>query len=519
MRQGIILKFICLAFLLCTLGCAHIHPEAPAAAPKQPGPYLNMMLARDAENRGEWQEALKLYSTIDDPFAWLAQARIYFILNQTDTALGFVDRLIESNTYTDEALELRTKLYARKGDWKQAIADTQTLVRKYPDNRQLKLFLANLKIVVSDFAGARNILENLMGSPDDSMVLYTLSKACFGAKDLECAKESLQRVIETSPNFHPAYLDLGKVLELMGQPRQAEDTYLQLLKLDPSSGDGLVALSELYISNKRYTEAIPLVEKLTELHPDVQILRKLILLKLQVGLFNEALKDFDKIEDKTSEDQYYLAITYARLEKFESSLKALDAIPPDSSLGCDAAVLKSSILKDMNRPDESLQVLSSAWEVSSDKEGCSELGFQLATELDSAGRRQEGLEVALKLLDKNPHDPVALNFVGYVWADMGINLDRAYDLIREALEIRPEDPFILDSMSWVLFKKNRGKEALHYMKKALSRMGSDPTINEHMGDILKSLGKKDKALDYYIKSSVLGNNGDAIQNKIDELLE
>ena len=417
-----------------------------------------MMLARDAENRGNWKEALRLYATIDDPYTWLAQARIHFILNQSDSALDYVDRLIEEGTYADKALELRTKIYARKGNWDQAIADTEILVEKYPENPQLKTFLANLKIVVSDFAGAREILEDLLGSQDDSMTLYTLSKACLGAKDFDCAKKALGDVIEMRPNFKPAYLDLGKIHALLGDKQQAEVVYMRLLEIDPSSNDALVALSELYVSQNRYDDAIPLLEKLRKTNiTNVQILRKLIMLKLHVGLFDEALNDLAQIEGKTNEDMYYLAIAYAKLGRFESALEALETIPLNIPLGCEVAVLKSSILKDTGKTDEALDILSAAWEIFYGKKECSEIGYQLATELDNAGRRDEGLDVAMSLLEKNPHDPIALNFVGYVWADEGINLDKAYDMIREALDQRPEDPFILDSMAWILLRRTAQK--------------------------------------------------------------
>jgi len=243
------------------------------------------------------------------------------------------------------------------------------------------------------------------------------------------------------------------------------------------------------------------------------------MLKLQEGLFEEALADLSQIEEKTNDDQYYLAIAYARLGRFESALEALETIPMISPLGCEAAVLKSTILKDTGNMAGALEVLNAAWESFPERADCSEVGYQLATELDNAGRRDEGLDVAMKLLEKNPHDPVALNFAGYVWADEGINLDKAYAMIREALEKRPEDPFILDSMAWVLFKMNRANEALGYMKKALEKLGSDPVIHEHMGDILKSLGKRDEALDYYIKSSILNNTRSGIHEKIDKLLK
>ncbi len=512
-------SIILTALILFVSGCAHVPSEEPPAGADRSKPYLNMMLARTAENNGDWKEALDLYATIDDPFSWLTQARIHFILNQSASAMNFVDKLIQENVYADEALELRTKIYARKGDWEQAIKDTETLTEKYPDNRQLKLFLANLKIVVSDFQGARTILEGLLGTDDDSMILYTLSKACFGMKDLECTQKALKDVISINPKFTPAYIDLAKTNELLGQPEQAEDVYKQLLEIDPYSNDGLIAISEFYISQKDYPEAISTLEKLMRINPHIQIVRKLIILKLQEGLYREALSDFDQIEEKTHEDNYYLAIVYAKLHRYADALQVLKDIPIEGRLGCDVTMLRSSIQKDMGNSKEALEILLSAWEYYGDTEICNDIAYQLATELDFAGRREEALDIAAKLLDRNPHDPLALNFIGYIWADEGKNLDEAYDMIKEALDMRPDDPFILDSMAWVLFRKNMGNQALHYMEKALELLDSDPIMLEHMGDILKSLGRVNEALDYYIKSSILNNKRQGIQEKIDELLE
>ena len=73
-------------------------------AGKPDSPRLTLMLARYEENLGNWNDALDLYAEIDDPIAWFAQARIFYIINKPDLALEFIDRLIESDVYVDEAL-------------------------------------------------------------------------------------------------------------------------------------------------------------------------------------------------------------------------------------------------------------------------------------------------------------------------------------------------------------------------------------------------------------------------------
>ncbi len=509
------------AFCFSIVGCAHVSPDKAAVSPGQTdNPYLQLLLARYEENQGNWSTALDLYAKIKDPFALLAQARIYFILNQPDNALKFVDGLIETGSHVDEALELRTKIYARKGDWQQAIKDTEVLAEKYPDNGQLKLFLANLKIIVSDFKGAEKLLRGLLKNGDDGMILYTLSKACQGSKDYVCAKEALKKVIEQNPKFAPAYLDLGKTYELSKETKQAEATYKKYLELEPYSLEALIALTDLYISTNRYKDAIEQLIKLKQLNDDVQIVRKLVLLNLQEANYEDALANLAAIKEPTIEDSYYLAITYTKLNRFEDALDALSEVPVTSRFGCETAMLRSSILKELGRQEEAINELLSAWDYFSPKTACNEVGYQLATELDTVGRRDEGLDIANKLLSSNPHDPVALNLVGYVLADQGIKLDKAYKMIKEALKARPDDPYILDSMAWVLYRQGKLQKAYEYVKKAVEKLDTDPTIHEHMGDILKSMGKNKKALDYYLKSSALSTKPrDELKEKIHELLK
>lgn len=507
-------------FLAFAAGCAHVPSQEETGGIWGKDPRLLAMLARYEENLGNWNRASEIYAAIDDPFAWFALARISFILNQPDSALDFIDRLIDSETFVDEALELRTKIYARKGDWHQAIQDTETLVERYPDNAQLKLFLANLKIIISDFTGAQEILRGLLGTGDDTMILYTLSKACMGNKDLNCAKDALLQVIELKPRFTPAYLELGKIHELLGEIRQAESVYRQYLEFEPDAMEALLVLSDLYISTNRYEEAIEQMDKLRQLSDDPQILRKLALLQLQEGRYEDALGSITSLKETSPEDAYYLAIAYAKLGRLQEALSELSLITLTSRLGCEAALLRSSILKDLGRHDEVIDELVSAWDYFSPKGGCIEIGYQLATEFDAGGRREEGLEIALKLLESNSHDPVALNFVGYIWADEATNLDQAFEMISEALKQRPDDPYILDSMAWVLYRQNRAKEALRYLQKAVEKLDTDPTIHEHMGDVLQSLGKHDRALDHYLKASSLSRNArDELQEKINELVD
>jgi len=502
-------------------GCTHIPGEITASKDRNiKSPYLNIMLGRYEENQGNWTKALEHYAAINDPFAWLSQARIYFILNQNRNALDIIQRLVDEGTYGDEALELRTKINARNGNWLLAIADTEILIKKNPDNYQLKLFLANLKIIMSDFNGAIEILDDMLEANEDTMVWYTMSKACLGQKDFNCAKDALIKAIEIQPEFTQAYLDLGRTYELLDKRSEAIEVYEELLEFEPFSPEAHIALAEYYISEKQYKDAIVHLKTLLEVKPNMELLRRLVMIELQEGLYTDAIDLLMGIDEITVKDKYYMAIAYTGLERFEDALGMLDEIPKEGTTGCDAILLQSSILKDTGKIPEAIDVLENAWRHYSQKETCNDIGYQLATELDNAGERERALEVALKMYEKDSQDPVVLNFIGYVWADQGINIDRAYVMIQEALKSKPSDVYILDSMAWVLFRMNKPEEALGYMEKAVEQLVDDPIINEHMGDILSSLGRNEEALNYYLKSSVLyKRENKGLEEKINKLLK
>jgi len=116
---------------------------------------------------------------------------------------------------------------------------------------------------------------------------------------------------------------------------------------------------------------------------------------------------------------------------------------------------------------------------------------------EKSGNSEKAIDAMEEVLKVDPEHANALNFIGYTWADKGMNLERAEEMIRKALSKKPDDGYILDSMGWVYFKKNDYKKALEYIQKASEKLPDDPTITEHLGDIYSALGAKEKAQQFY----------------------
>jgi len=99
-----------------------------------------------------------------------------------------------------------------------------------------------------------------------------------------------------------------------------------------------------------------------------------------------------------------------------------------------------------------------------------------------------------KVLELNPENAGALNYLGYMLADRNVRLDEAAQMIRKALEIEPDNGAYLDSMGWLLYRQGKLDEAQNLLQKALDHIGQDPTVHDHLGDVFMKLGKTKEAI-------------------------
>jgi tetratricopeptide (TPR) repeat protein len=94
-----------------------------------------------------------------------------------------------------------------------------------------------------------------------------------------------------------------------------------------------------------------------------------------------------------------------------------------------------------------------------------------------------------KALELQPDQPHVLNYLGYSWVDQGINLDEGMKMIRHAVEQRPDDGYIVDSLGWAYFRIGNYEEAVKNLERAIDLKPEDPTINDHLGDAYWRVGR------------------------------
>jgi len=96
----------------------------------------------------------------------------------------------------------------------------------------------------------------------------------------------------------------------------------------------------------------------------------------------------------------------------------------------------------------------------------------------------------LKALELYPDQPQVLNYLGYSWVDMNMNLERGLEMIKKAVELRPGDGYIVDSLGWAYYRLGRYEEAVTELERAVQLKPDDPVLNDHLGDAYWRVGRK-----------------------------
>jgi tetratricopeptide (TPR) repeat protein len=99
-----------------------------------------------------------------------------------------------------------------------------------------------------------------------------------------------------------------------------------------------------------------------------------------------------------------------------------------------------------------------------------------------------------KALELYPDQPLVLNYLGYSWVDQGLNLEEAFKMLRRAVELRPDDGYIVDSLGWAHFKLGQYAEATDTLEKAINLKPADPVLNDHLGDAYWRVNRRTEAL-------------------------
>lgn len=170
---------------------------------------------------------------------------------------------------------------------------------------------------------------------------------------------------------------------------------------------------------------------------------------------------------------------------------AVDADPND----IDAALALGNIYRNQDRHDEAGEAYTIAARAIADETDADwRIYYFRGISYEQTDRWSEAEADFLRALEINPDQPQVLNYLGYTWVDMGHNLEEALDMIRTAVDLRPNDGYIVDSLGWAYYRLERYEDAVIELERAVERRPEDPVINDHLGDAYWQVGRKREAV-------------------------
>jgi tetratricopeptide (TPR) repeat protein len=113
-------------------------------------------------------------------------------------------------------------------------------------------------------------------------------------------------------------------------------------------------------------------------------------------------------------------------------------------------------------------------------------------------------------LDLEPDQPFVLNYLAYSWIEKKLNLDKAKGMLARAVELRPDDGFIVDSLGWVHYRLGEYQEGVKFLERAVELRPQDPVINDHLGDAYWRVGRYQEARFQWRRSLSLAPEADTI---------
>lgn len=236
----------------------------------------------------------------------------------------------------------------------------------------------------------------------------------------------------------------------------------------------------------------------------------------------------DYLRPKHARTQFALARLHERMEQDEEALVHYDNVPKNDPLYRDARRQSGLTLSRLKRGSEAVKRLNGLLESEpGDLETVSILARVLQAEdnfTDSIAVLTKGLGTISKernihwslyflrgtaydqikqwpkteadmqrALELFPNQPTVLNYLGYSWVDRGLHLDKALEMIRQAVALRPYDGFFVDSLGWAHYRLKQYKDAVTFLERAVELRPEDPTITDHLGDAYWQVGRKNEA--------------------------
>ncbi|HVH89504.1 MAG TPA: tetratricopeptide repeat protein [Terriglobales bacterium] len=359
--------------------------------------------------------------------------------NQIDAALEQYKQVADSDPQDAQAYLRMSEIYRREGKYNEAMATLKKADSLVQDSLEVPYNEALIDEAQGKFDEAIQLLQDLITKNQKPAANYSNSER----------------------NNRSVFLErLGSIYRETGRHQQAIDTFRRMMELgDESAKRGYSQIIDTYRDQKQWNQAVAAAEEAVKALPKENDMRLVLA---------------GQLADNGKADE---GIAMAKAQ--------LKGGPEDR----DVYLALSQIYGRLRRWPEADEALNKAGALSTKPEDKKYDYFLRGSYLERQKRYEAAEEMFRKVLAADPRDAGALNYLGYMFADRGVRLDEALNLIKRAVQEEPQNYAYLDSLGWAYFKLGNYDMAEETLRRAMDHNSSDPTVHDHMGEVYAKTGR------------------------------
>jgi len=500
------------------------HFEAITAAPAT-STDLNLMVThgRTLLRAGRFDEAATILQTVTsqapyaaEPFALLAEAQA-----QQGKLADAAKSLLAAADINPRYFVSLGELYERAERWAAAAGAYGRAVEAIRSpTRELRLRHINALLKTPGGVGAEralNALTPLLASAsDDARLLLLQSTALRLSGDAGKAASVARQVLAQSPNNVAAMSALATALGARYQFREVTEALAPLVAqpaiVRANRGEAVPALLQLSLAYQQlaqYDEALAAVAAARAALPSSEALDVYeVQVLLSARRFDAALAVTDRMKARTPDETQALLLharALAGAGRGSEAVTLLEAAARQHDDDLEVAFGLADAYVAQQQYDRAVKVLARIETSGADDD---RLLLRLVSVYESAGRLDEAERRLRRLIEADPSDASALNYLGYMLADRTPRAAEGVALVERALKLEPDNPSYLDSYGWALFKQGRVSDAAEPLGQAAAALPANSVIQEHHGDVLAGQQKWTEAAAAYQRA--LDGDGESI---------
>lgn len=572
MKKAILWILIPLAFLIfingCVQGTTASRPQGRSALAAGPDGVESVdddrltasyyyLIARRHLNKGELEQAETALNTAiekDGGSSFLKREMIRLLQQQKKTvqALKLAEDLAAQAPGNVDNLLLLVRL--KKEDNQELESLFKQILKLDPENKETFLRLGKIYMDEEKLDQALKLFTRMVKIfPDYYVAHFYLGEAQLLTGAPGPAEASFMKTLDLEPELvEPRFklIDIYRIKKAQKNQKKILNQYKQILEMEPGNDRAILELALFHYKNNEMDKADPLFAQLgQEIKDNPRLIMTAVDTFISQKRYEDAVIVFSQLRqvDPTNTNlNFFLAMSHEALAHRDTAIEYYQKVTPDHPQYKKAILSIAFLYRDKGEMAEALRFLEQHHKQSPadidilsylvsfyDEQGQLQtaitllqkglkqspdnttLLFKLGALQDKAGLRQDCINTMKALLRADPDHAGALNYLGYTYAEMGILLDEALALVHRALEIKPGDGYITDSLGWVYFKKKDYKKALVYLEKAAKLSEYETIIASHLADAYVKTGQTQKALAMYKRA--LANAKEEQQDQIKQI--